>query len=61
MSDVIVFASDGFGHDATVVLVAPDYEIDTVVEHAFGNGFLGTMLYSDNGKPYKSKCIETVD
>ena len=44
MSDVVRLALDLLRPNATVVLVAPDDEIDRIIEHAFGNVRLDAVL-----------------
>ena len=44
MSDVVVLACDWLGNDPAVVLVSPDDEVDTVVEHALRDELLWAVL-----------------
>lgn len=46
LSDTIALTSDGFGYDPTVMFVSPYHEIDTVVEHPFGDRLLRAMFHA---------------
>ena len=44
MSDPVLLARDGLRSYTAVVLVAPENQVNAVIEETFGNKFLRTML-----------------